>query len=164
FVRAPQRRVKTVRDPEGGQGQVRPVLAAVGLERETRRDRALRKVDRGGRRAQVQHLVHGERGQRGGLQHVPCRAARISQGGDRRVRLAPGRRRGGAEAEQRDVELLACQLPGRKPLLCAAQDRHSFSDAAGEEEHAAELDCRRGDRGRALGELYDLRQRGDRLR
>ncbi len=164
LVRAPQGRVKTVRDREGGQGQDRPVLAAVGLDREARRDRALREVDRGGRRAQVQHLFHGERGERGGLQHVACRAARVSQGGDRRLGLAPGRRRGGAEAQQRDLELLACRLPGREPLLGAAQDRRSFGGAAGEEEHAAELDCRRGDRGRVLAALDDLRQRGDRLR
>jgi hypothetical protein len=136
----------------------------VGLERELRRERALREVDRGGRRAQAQHLLHGERGERGGLQHVACRAARISQGGDRRVGLVPGRRRGGADAQQRDLELLTCRLPRRKPLLGAAQDRRSFSGAAGEKEHAAELDCCRGDRGRFLAALDDLRQRGDRLR
>ena len=164
LVGAAQGRVETVGDREGGQGQVRPVLAAMGLEREARRDRALREVDRGGRRAQVQHLVHRQRGERGGLQHVACRAARVSQGGDRRLGLAPGRRRRGAEAQQRDLELLACRLPGREPLLGAAQDRRSFGGAAGEEEHAAELDRRRGDRGRVLAALDDLRQRGDRLR
>ena len=159
-----QGRVETVRDAEGAQGQECPVLAAVGLEREARRDRALGEVDRGGRRAHVQHLVHRERGERRGLQHVACRAARVSQGGDRRLGLAPGRRRGGADAQQRDLELLACRLPGRKPLLGAAQDRRSLSRAAGEEEHAAELDRRRGDRGRVLAALDDLRQRGDRVR
>ena len=117
-----------------------------------------------GRRAQVHHLVHRQRGERGGLQHVACRAARISQGGDRRVGLAPRRRRGVADAQQRDLELLARRLPGREPLLGAAQDRRSFGGAAGEEQHAAELDRRRRDRRRVLAALDDLRQRGDRLR
>ena len=163
LVRAPQGRVKTVGGPEGGQGQLRPVLAAVGLEREARRERALGEVDRGGRRAQIQHLFHGERGERGGLQHSACRAARISQGGDRRLGLAPGRRRGVAEAQQRDLELLAYRLPGGEPFLGAAEDCRSFGGAAGKEEHAAELDCRRGDRGCVIALLDDLRQWDDRL-
>ena len=50
------------------------------------------------------------------------------------------------------------QLPG------AAQDRRSLSGAAGVEEHAAELDCRGGDRGRVLAALDALRKRSDRLR
>ena len=149
---------------EHGQRHDRPVLAAVGLEREARRERALREVDRLGRRAQVHHLVHRQRGERRRLQHAACRAARVSQRGDRRVRLAPGRRRGVADAQQRDLELLACRPPGRQPLLGAAQDRRSFSGAAGEEQHAAELDRRRGDRVFVLAVLDDLRQRGDRLR
>ena len=56
-----------------------------------------------------------------------------------------------------------CRLRGREPLLCAAQNRCSLSAAAGEEEHAAELDRRRGDRSRILAALDDLGQRGDRL-
>ena len=56
------------------------------------------------------------------------------------------------------------RVSGRKPFLGAAQDCRAFSGAAGEEKHAAELDCRRGDRARVLAALDDLRQRGDRLR
>ena len=117
LVRAPQRRVETVRDRQDRERQDRPVLAAMGLEREARRERALREVDRAGRRAQVHHLVHRQRGERRRLQHAACRAARISQRGDRRVGLAARRRRGVADAEQRDLELLACRLrrPGGAP-------------------------------------------------
>jgi hypothetical protein len=133
----------------------------VELEREARGERTLGEVDRGGRRAQIQRLFHGERGERGGPQHSACWAARISQGGDRRLGLAPRRRRGVAEAQQRDLELLAYRLPGGEPFLGAAQDCRTFGGAAGEEEHAAELDCRRGDRGHA-SPCSTISDRGDR--
>ena len=54
--------------------------------------------------------------------------------------------------------------PDWYPLLSLAQNRRSFSRAVGEEEHAAELDRRLGNRSRALGALDDLRKRGDCLR
>jgi hypothetical protein len=78
--------------------------------------------------------------------------------------LAPRRRRGGAEAEQRDIELLARRLADGDPLLSLAQNCRSFRRAVGEEQHPAELDRRGGNRTRVLGALDDLRKRGDCLR
>ena len=51
LVGGPERGVKTVGGPEGGEGQDHPVLAAVGLEREARCERAFGEVDGPGRRA-----------------------------------------------------------------------------------------------------------------
>ena len=111
----------------------------------------------------MQDLFHGERGERRGLQHVVCRAAGVSQRGDRRAGLAPRGCRRGAEAEQGDLELRACGLPGGQSLLGAAQDRRSLGRATAEEEHAAELDRRRRDSVGVRAAVDDLRQRVDRL-
>ena len=148
--------VKAIGRPEGAQSQERPVLATVGLEGEPGRDRARCEIDRAGRRAQVHHLFHRERGQRRGLQNIARRAAWISQLGDHRIGLSSGRRRGRADAQQGNLELLACRLPRRKPLLSAAQNCRSFGGAAGEEEHSAELDCSLSDCHRLLDMLDDL--------
>ena len=100
---------------------------------------------------------------------VACSASAAGPPGSRSaaivaVGLAPCRRRGGAQAQERDREPFACRRARREPLLGAAQDRRSVSGAAGEEEHAAELDRRHRDRCRIVGALDDLGQRGDRLR
>ena len=77
-------------------------------------------------------------------------------------RLRRGRRV--ADSEQSHVELLARRLLGREPLPGAGEDRNSLGGPSGEEEHAAQLDRRLGDRLRVLAALDDLRQRSDRLR
>ena len=58
----------------------------------------------------------------------------------------------------------ACRLLGRQPLPGAAQDRRPLGRAVGEEEHAPELDRRRGDCGGVVIPLDDLGQRLDRIR
>ena len=86
---------------------------------------------------------------------------RISQGGDRRSVS----RRTGAEIKLAPSSATSsCSRAGlrREPFLGAAQDCRSFGGAAGEEEHAAELDCRRGDR--AMPPRSTISTAGDRLR
>jgi hypothetical protein len=135
----------------------------VGLEREARREGTLCEVDRGRRRAQVRHLVQRQRGQRGGLQQPAGRAARISQAGDRRIGLPPGGYRGITGAQQRDLELVA-RRPRWESLPGTPKDRRSLRCAAGEEEHAAELNRGSGHRTLIVTVRNELRQRCGRLR
>ena len=95
---------------------------------------------------------------------VASRTLRAGPPGSRRTAIvASASRRADAEVE-RDLELLAGRFPRRKPLSGTAQNRRSFRCAAGEEEHAAELDRGRSDRACVLAALDDLRERRDRLR
>src|SRR5438874_3129563 len=112
----------------------------------------------------MHHLLDRHNRERGGLEVVPCRPTWISQARDRRFGLSARGRRGAAEIQEREFELLARWFIGREALLSTAQDCRSVSGTAGEEQHAAEFDRSRRDRGRVLCLLDALGKWGDRLR
>ena len=124
----------------------RPGLAAVRLQRQPGRDRAVGVVGGGRGRPHVHQLVHRQRRQRRGLDHVGGRATGIAQRRDRLIGGAPGRRRRVARSQQGDIELRPGRLANREAVLRGGQDRGGVRGPAGEEQDAAELDRRGRDR------------------
>ena len=116
------------------------------------------------RRSQVDGVVHRERGERRRLQHV-LRGARRGRAARRSSPrpAAPRRGRGGADAEQRDLELSRGRLSGRQPRLGAAQHRRHPRRRARRRRASRQLDRGRGDRVRIVRLLDDLRERCDGL-
>ena len=137
----------------------------MGLEREARCERALGEVD--SRWPPSRRYITSSIASVASV--VACSTSRAGPPGSRRAAIA-------ASASRRadaDVELTpssatsSCSRAG-SPAGSRSWARRRIAApsarAAGEEEHAAELDRRRGDRGRVLAALDDLRQRRDRLR
>jgi hypothetical protein len=159
---APPRRVETIGNGKDGERQGRP--GVMGLDRKAGRERALGEVAGGGGRTHRHHLVGCERRERRRRQRATFRTVRLSPVGDCGVGLAPRRHRRVGDTQQRDVDPLACGMPGRQAALGAAEDRRSLGCLAAEEEQAAEIDRRRSYGDRILAALGDIRQRSDRLR
>ena len=163
LVGAAQGRVELVGGREGRERQHRPVLAAVGLEREVRRERALARV-RSRWTPSRRYITSSIASVASVVAWSTLRAGPpgIAQLGDRRVGLAPGRRRGVAGAQQRHLELLARGLPGREPLR-ARRRIAAPSAARPAKKSMPRARSPRRRRGRVLAALDDLRERRDRL-